>query len=51
MVKTLAGIIGQKLIVLWHRVLFQMMTAIKLNHLSDGLLLSLYSGHCLIKCG
>ena len=35
----------QMLIFLWHFVLLQPMTAIQLNHLTDGLLLSLNPGH------
>lgn len=45
MVEAAACKVSQVLVFLRHRVRLQTMTAIKLNHLADGLLLSFYSGH------
>ena len=45
MVETATGKLCQMLIFIRHRILFQMMTAIELYHLADGLLLAFYPAH------
>jgi hypothetical protein len=45
MVETATGILCQMLILFRQRILLEMMTAIKLNHLADGLLLAFYFIH------
>ena len=45
MVETATSKLCQMLILIWHRILFKMMTAVQLYHLADGLLLSLNPGH------
>ena len=49
MVETATGKLYQMLIFIRHCALFKMMTAIKLNHLADGLFLSLNPGHSVIS--
>lgn len=51
MIYTATSKLCQMLMFFWDSVLVQPMTAIKLYHLSDSLLLSFYSAHCLMKCG
>ena len=49
MVETATSKLYQTLILIRHCALFKMMTAIKLNHLADGLFLSLNPGHSVIS--
>ena len=49
MVETATGKFCQMLIFIRHRILFQMMTAIELYHLTDGLLLAFYPSHSIIS--
>ena len=45
MVETATGKLCQMLILIWHRILFQMMPTIEFYHLADGLFLSLNLAH------
>ena len=49
MVETATCKLCQMLILIRHRILFQMMPTIEFYHLADGLLLALYPSHSIIS--